>query len=151
MVVALVIEQVILLRRARIERDEQVSRAQLLAATLREAEQSGEPIVALKNGSRTHRVAESDILTIRAADDYCDAILANGRSLLVTMTRTRLLETLPPRFMRVHKSHAVNRAHVTGAAPRPGGGTPAHHERRQRNSRRPSLCARCLRLAEAPA
>lgn len=123
MTVALVVEQVLLLRRARAERDEQTRRAAALAARLREAEQAGEPILALRDGSRLHRVAESDILAIRAADDYCDAILTDGRSLLVTMTLARLLETLPPRFVRVHRSHAVNRAHVTGAAPRPGGGT----------------------------
>ena len=50
-------------------------------------------------------------------------ILTGGRDLMVTQTMARLLATLPPRFMRVHKSHAVNRVHVTGAAPRPGGGT----------------------------
>jgi DNA-binding LytR/AlgR family response regulator len=122
-IILLVSEQVIALRRARAERDEQARLAAALAERLRKAEESGEPILGLRDGSRTHRVAEGDIIAVRAADDYCDVILANGRDLLVTMTLAKLLETLPPRFMRVHKSHAVNRAHVTGAAPRPGGGT----------------------------
>ncbi|HEY0129982.1 MAG TPA: LytTR family DNA-binding domain-containing protein, partial [Allosphingosinicella sp.] len=82
----------------------------------------GEPILTLKDGARTHRVAETDILFIRAADDYCEAVLGDGRAMLVTMTLSRLLETLPERFVRVHKSYAVNRAHVAGTAPRPGGG-----------------------------
>ena len=122
-VILLIAEQVIALRRARAERDEQARLAAGLAERLRRAEESGEPIVARRDGSRVHRVAEGDILAVRAADDYCDVILTGGRSLLVTQTLARLLETLPPRFMRIHKSHAVNRAHVTGAGPRPGGGT----------------------------
>jgi DNA-binding LytR/AlgR family response regulator len=121
--ILLVAEQVIALRRARAERDEQTRLAAALAERLREAEQKGEPILALRDGNRTHRVAEGDIIAVRAADDYCDVLLTSGQGLLVTQTLAKLLETLPPRFMRVHKSHAVNRAHVTGAAPRPGGGT----------------------------
>ncbi|HTU11851.1 MAG TPA: LytTR family DNA-binding domain-containing protein [Allosphingosinicella sp.] len=122
-VILLVAEQVIALRRARAERDEQARLAAALAERLRKAEESGEPILPLRDGSRIHRVAVGDIVAVRAADDYCDVILTGGRDMLVTQTLTKLLDTLPPRFMRVHKSHAVNRAHVTGAAPRPGGGT----------------------------
>jgi DNA-binding LytR/AlgR family response regulator len=120
--VALVAEQVTSLRRARADRDAESRRATTLAERLAKAERAGDPIVALKDGSRTHRVAESDILFIRAADDYCEAVLADGRAMLVTMTLARLLETVPPRFLRVHKSYAVNRAHVATIAARPGGG-----------------------------
>ena len=120
--VALVAEQVTSLRRARAERDAETVRAAALAQRLAKAERAGEPILALKDGSRTHRVAESDILFIRAADDYCEAVLADGRAMLVTMTLARLLDALPARFLRVHKSYAVNRAHVATIAARPGGG-----------------------------
>jgi len=122
LLVALVAEQVSSLRRARAERDAETRRAAALAERLAKAERDGEPILALKDGSRTHRVAESDIVYIRAADDYCDVVLKDGRALLVTMTLVRFLTALPDRFVRVHKSYAVNRAHVTSAAPRPGGG-----------------------------
>jgi DNA-binding LytR/AlgR family response regulator len=122
LLVLLVAEQVSSLRRARAERDAETRRAAALAARLARAEREGEPILSLKEGTRSHRVAESDILYVRAADDYCEAVLTDGRVLLVTMTLARLLETLPARFVRVHKSYAVNRAHVTSTAPRPGGG-----------------------------
>jgi DNA-binding LytR/AlgR family response regulator len=122
LLVALVAEQVSSLRRARAERDAQTRRAAALAERLARAEQAGEPILTLKDGARTHRVAETDILFIRAADDYCEAVLGDGRAMLVTMTLSRLLATLPERFVRVHKSYAVNRAHVAGTAPKPGGG-----------------------------
>jgi hypothetical protein len=119
---ALVAEQVTSLRTARAERDDQRRRASALAERLAKAERQGEPIIALKDGSRTHRVTESDIVYIRAADDYCEVVLSDGREMLVTMSLARLLATLPARFLRVHKSYAVNRAHVAETAPRPGGG-----------------------------
>ncbi len=122
LLVALVAEQVSSLRRARAERDREVERAAALAERLAKAEREGEPILALKDGGRTHRVAESDIIYVRAADDYCDVVLRDGRALLVTMSLVRFLATLPDRFVRVHKSYAVNRAHVTSIAPRSGGG-----------------------------
>lgn len=120
--IALVAEQVTSLRRARAERDAETARAAALAERLARAERSGEPIVALKDGSRTHRVAEGDILYVRAADDYCDVALNDGRTLLVTASLARLLSSLPARFERVHKSYAVNRAHVVSIASKPGGG-----------------------------
>lgn len=122
LLVGLVADQVRSLKRARAQRDSETRRAAALAERLARAEREGEPIVALKDGARTHRVAESDILFVRAADDYCEAVLADGRTLLVTMTLARLLAALPDRFMRVHKSYAVNRARVISVAPRPGGG-----------------------------
>lgn len=122
LLVALVAEQVASLRRTRAERDEEARRAAALAERIAKAEREGEPIVALRNGSRIRRVAQEDILYVRAADDYCDVMLTDGRALLVTMSLAQLLATLPERFVRVHKSYAVNRAHVTGAASRPGGG-----------------------------
>lgn len=120
--VALIAEQVRSLRLARAERDTETKRAEALAERLVRAEREGEPILALKDGARTHRVMESDILYLRAADDYAEAVLADGRVLLVTMTLARLLDILPPRFIRVHKSYAVSRGRVSGIAPRAGGG-----------------------------
>jgi DNA-binding LytR/AlgR family response regulator len=122
LLVILVAEQVTSLRRARAERDSETRRAGALAERLARAEREGEAIVALKDGSRTRRVAESDIILVRGADDYCEAVLADGRVLLVTTTLARFLATLPERFVRVHKSYAVNRPHVARAEPRPGGG-----------------------------
>jgi DNA-binding LytR/AlgR family response regulator len=120
--VALVAEQVRNILRLRAERDRETARAAALAERLARAERQGEAIVRLKDGARTHRVAEGDILAIHAADDYCDVRLADGRMLLVTLTLARLLESLPARFARVHKSHAVNRPHVAAVAQRAGGG-----------------------------
>jgi DNA-binding LytR/AlgR family response regulator len=113
--VALIAEQVGILRGVR-------RRGADLEERLRRAEEAGETILQLKDGGRVHRVAESDIMFVKAADDYCEAVLADGRTLLVTMTLARLLEFLPAGFVRIHKSYAVNRAHVASVAPRPAGG-----------------------------
>jgi DNA-binding LytR/AlgR family response regulator len=119
---ALIAEQVQSLRRAHAERDAETRRAAALAERLAKAEREGEPILALKEGTRVHRVAEGDIVFIRAADDYCEAVLTDGRAILVTTTLSRFLDGLPPRFVRVHKSYGVNRNHAVSVAARPGGG-----------------------------
>lgn len=122
LLVLLAARQVGALKRARHERDVERALSAALAERLSRAERSGEPIVSLKDGSRTHRVGESDIIFVRAADDYCEVALADGRTLLATSGLARLLEALPPRIVRVHKSYAVNRSHVLSVATRPGGG-----------------------------
>ncbi len=122
MLVALVVEQVATLRLTRQQRESESKRAADLEARLARAVAAGETIVELKDGSRLHRVPESDIVRIQAADDYCDVFLSDGRSLLVTTTLAKLLAGLSERFVRVHKSHAVNLAHVASTAPREGGG-----------------------------
>ena len=118
----LIAEQVRNSRRIRLERDAERKRAEALAERLRLAEREGEPIIVVKTGTQAHRVAEGDVLYVQAADDYCEVVLASGRRLLVTMSLTRFLATMSPQFVRVHKSYGVNRAHVTGAKAKPGGG-----------------------------
>jgi hypothetical protein len=122
LLIALVVEQVTLLRAARRHRDAEFERAQALEERLRRASEAGETIVQLKDGTRIHRVAEGDILYVKAADDYSEVALIDGRTVLVTMTLARLLDALPRDFVRIHKSFAVNRAHVASFSPRPGGG-----------------------------
>lgn len=122
MLVALVVEQVATLRLTRQHRDSESKRAAELEERLKRAEAAGETIVELKDGTRRHRVPESDIVRIQASDDYCDVFLADGRSLLVTTTLAKLLANLSSRFLRVHKSHAIGVAHAVSTAPRDGGG-----------------------------
>jgi len=113
LLVALLAEQLLVLRRAR-------SDAASLEQRLDRA--TGGDVVLLKDGGRTHRVAEADILFVRAADDYCEAVLKGGRVVLATITLGRLEAALSERFARVHKSYVVNRAEVAAVARRPGGG-----------------------------
>ena len=117
MLIALVAEQVPSLRRARAERDAETRAPPPWPSGWRRAEREGEPIVALKDGSRTHRVAEGDILFVRAADDYCDVALKDGRTLLVTMTLARLPRR-PPGALRPGPQELCGQpAHVVATAP----------------------------------
>ncbi|HEX8574038.1 MAG TPA: LytTR family DNA-binding domain-containing protein [Allosphingosinicella sp.] len=120
--VLLVGEQLLVLRQTRNAGETEALRAAALEERLKAAPDPGDRIARLKDGSRTHQVPEAKIVFIRAADDYCEVRLEDGRNLLVTMTLSRLQRTLSERFVRIHKSYAVNRARVAALAPRAGGG-----------------------------
>jgi hypothetical protein len=121
--VLLVGEQVLVLRRTRSAGEREAIRAAGLEARLKSsASQSPDRIARLKDGARTHQVPEARIVFARAADDYCEVRLDDGRTLLVTMTLARLQQALSDRFVRIHKSYSVNAARVAALGPRPGGG-----------------------------
>jgi hypothetical protein len=123
MLVLLVGEQILVLRRARSAGEREALRAAGLEERLRDsAIHRSDRIARLKDGARTHRVPEAEILFARAADDYCEVRLEDGRTLLVTMTLSRLQQTLSDRFVRIHKSYSVNAAQVIALGPRPAGG-----------------------------
>jgi DNA-binding LytR/AlgR family response regulator len=119
--VALVGEQVLVLRQMRRAGEQAALRAAGLEEQLKEGRPEGR-IARLKDGARSHQVPEEKIVFVRAADDYCEVRLEDGRTLLVTMTLSRLQQALSKRFVRIHKSYAVNAGHVAALAPRPGGG-----------------------------
>lgn len=118
LLVALVAEQVGLLRAARAG----AARAAVLEERLRRAEAAGEPIVELKDGARFHRVVAGEIVCARAADDYSEVRMRDGRELLITVNLSRLQARLPANFARVHRSWLVNRDAIERSEPRPGGG-----------------------------
>ncbi|HEX8621084.1 MAG TPA: LytTR family transcriptional regulator DNA-binding domain-containing protein, partial [Allosphingosinicella sp.] len=122
--VVLVGEQLLVLRQARSAGEREALRAAGLEARLDEAAAAGPEgrIARLKDGARTHQVPEARILFVRAADDYCEVRLEDGRTLLVTMSLARLHQALSERFVRIHKSYSVNSARVAALGPRPGGG-----------------------------
>ena len=57
-------------------------------------------------------VLPSEIVRLAAADDYTEVFLAGARSVLHPEPMQKLLERLPANFVRVHRSHAVNLAHL---------------------------------------
>ncbi len=118
LLIASILEQLGLLRAQRMAQQ----RISELEERLRHAEAAGEPIIALKNGSREHRLAIGDIIFLRAADDYVEVRTADGRNLLVTKGLTRLLDELPGDFLRIHKSYAVARSAIRAVEVRRGGG-----------------------------
>lgn len=114
----LVAGQVLALARSRTQERVAEGRAETLQEALDRRDQA---MATIRDGARVHRVPTADILWLQAADDYCEAHLADGRKLLSTLTLAQTLETLPGDFVRIHKSHAVNADHVVTIGPRPGG------------------------------
>jgi len=116
-------EQLLVLRQTRRAGEAETRRAAALEARLtNEAAEPADRIARLKDGARIHQIPEAQILFARAADDYCEVRLEDGRTLLVTMTLSRLQQALSERFVRIHKSYSVNAARVAALEPRPGGG-----------------------------
>lgn len=61
-----------------------------------------------------------DIVRFEGRDDYV-AVHTVGRRRLATIRMTDLETLLPPNFVRVHRSHIVNLAHVESFLPEEGG------------------------------
>ena len=98
----LVGEQLLVLRQARSAGEQEAQRAAGLEERLNEAADGPQGRIArLKDGALTHQVPEAQIVFVRAADDYCEARLADGRTLLVTMSLSRLQQALSERPQQV--------------------------------------------------
>lgn len=67
------------------------------------------------------RVLVSDLVYIRADDDYVQLALHDGRRLLHDEPLARLVQRLPTEFVRVHRSYVVHRDAVRSAAEGEGG------------------------------
>ena len=66
----------------------------------------------LGTGADRRFLLPADVVRVAAADDYCEVFLLGGGSLLHPEPLQKLLERLPAEFLRVHRSHAVNLAHL---------------------------------------
>jgi hypothetical protein len=119
---ALLVEQVLSQRSLQTGLAAERERGDTLEERLAAARATGDPIISFRDGAKIHRVPERDIVRITAADDFCEVLVIDRRPLLVSETLKSLTASLPDRFLRIHKSHVVNLAHVTGVSPRPGGG-----------------------------
>lgn len=101
------------------ERERNEALALRLAAA---ADETGASILTFRDGAAVYRFREREVVRITAADDYCELTLLHRQPLLVGGTLKALASSLPERFLRVHKSHIVNLAHVATMNPKEGGG-----------------------------
>jgi hypothetical protein len=124
---ALLTEQILDQRRLQIGLAFERERGDTLEDSLAAARATGDPIISFRDGAKIHRVPERNIVRITAADDFCEVLMIDRRPLLISETLKSLTASLPDRFLRVHKSHVVNLARVTGVCPRPGGGHQVVH------------------------
>ena len=121
--IALFVRQALTLIREQARRRAETRRAEALDAALALAQQASEPaVLTLESAGRTDYVRTEEIIRIQGAGDYVDLVYADGRTVLYTLTLTALEQLLPPTFLRVHRSHIVNTAHVERLEREPGGG-----------------------------
>jgi two-component system LytT family response regulator len=85
----------------------------LLAGTARQERRQ----LVIKDGSRTHVIAEADIVWVEA-EDYYVGIHANGRRVLARESLKTIEERLDPEiFARVHRSAIVNTRFIKAIEP----------------------------------
>jgi two-component system, LytTR family, response regulator LytT len=64
--------------------------------------------LAIAGMGRVDLVSFEDVVAVHGADDYTEVETADGRTLLHKETLNSLEGTLPPEFVRVHRSHIVH-------------------------------------------
>jgi two-component system response regulator LytT len=80
----------------------------------------GQASLAVRSAGRIDLAAFTDIVALSGADDYVEVVLADGRRFLHDTSLQDLERRLPTGFVRVHRSHMVNVAHVRGIRTLPG-------------------------------
>lgn len=68
--------------------------------------------LSIPDGSSRRVIRASDVLHVRAADDYSIVTLVDGKELLSTANLSALLRLAPAHLLRIHRSHAVNPARI---------------------------------------
>ncbi len=121
--ITLFVQQALTLLREQRIRLSETRRAEALDAALALARQAADPAtLQLDSGGRTDYVRTQEITRIQGAGDYVELHYEDGRCVLYSLTMARLEAQLPPTFLRVHRSHIVNTAHVETLEREPGGG-----------------------------
>lgn len=74
---------------------------------------NGTSTLVVKNQGRRVFVPVSDILYISGAGDYAELHCRNGEIHLYHKSLEKLLKSLPKQFVRIHKSHIVDKEEIT--------------------------------------
>lgn len=96
---------------------ERLARALLRAASA--APLTGRSL-AVRSAGRIDLAAFRDIVLLSGADDYVEVVLADGRRFLHDTRLGDLEKRLPAGFVRVHRSHIANAAHLRAIRTLPG-------------------------------
>ena len=68
--------------------------------------------ISVSRSGQIERISSDQIVGCNAAGDYVELFLVDGRRVLHDASMNELEETLPPTFLRVHRSHIVNSAYA---------------------------------------
>ncbi|SDM43512.1 LytTR family DNA-binding domain-containing protein [Maricaulis salignorans] len=92
----------------------EATRADRLEIALSQARQKDHPVqIELVSAGRTDYIATDRIAQLKAAGDYVEVHFENGQTSLYTGSLSGLEASLPPTFLRVHRSHIVNTGYVS--------------------------------------
>lgn len=80
----------------------------------------GPASLVVRSAGRIDLASFSDIVALSGADDYVEVVLADGRRFLHDTRLQELEQRLPPDFIRVHRSHIANTAHIRSVRTLPG-------------------------------
>ena len=65
-------------------------------------------VLYVKVDNRLQRIVVDDLLFIESAQNYVILHLSNGDKLITMVTMKKMLEKLPPYFIRIHRSYILN-------------------------------------------
>lgn len=92
----------------------EATRADRLEIALSQARQKAHPVqIELVSAGRTDYIASDRIAQLKAAGDYVEVHFESGQTALYTGSLSGLEASLPPTFLRVHRSHIVNTSFVS--------------------------------------
>ncbi|MEO1311780.1 MAG: LytTR family DNA-binding domain-containing protein [Pseudomonadota bacterium] len=122
LILFLFVQQAGALADERTRRRGEEARALRLEQALAEAEAADSaPRIAVKSTGGAEFVAVGDICWCKAAGDYVELRLADGRTLLHSSGLSAMEDELPPGFLRVHRSFLVNTARLRSLKREPSG------------------------------
>jgi len=122
LILLLFIEQALTLADEAREHRVEEARANRLELALAEAEERHETSqISIKSAGKVERIATNQIIHCQGAGGYSEIILVGGRTVLHAAPLNELEETLPPTFLRVHRSHLVNLTFVQSLSRDPSG------------------------------
>ena len=100
----------------------EAERASRLEFVLEQARAPTQPVtIKVTRTGRIERLPVDQIVSCKAAGDYVELRLADGREVLHDASMNELEKTLPATFLRVHRSHIVNTAYVRTLKRAPSG------------------------------
>ncbi len=78
------------------------------------SETQQEDTLVIKSGYDLHKVFINEILFIKSESEYVTYHLENGKKIMAYQSLSKLETSLPPTFLRVHRSYIVNKEKVKG-------------------------------------
>lgn len=68
----------------------------------------------IKSGYDLHKVLLDDVVYIESDSEYVNYYFENGKKIMDNQSLSKLVNSLPDYFMRVHRSYIVNKHKITG-------------------------------------